>query len=183
MSPTNKTHLTLLHPKKSEPATVFLQKETIADSSQNTFPTHTVNTNNKEVKPATTSKIKHEITEMYSEVAARSSARKNDISHTGRDVCESQLEQSDVPSRLNTRDNHGGFLVSRRPPVKDLDPLSTFMMLRSQQTPPSCDGDTPGKLCCCCCESNLVEIKEKCHLCALAALYLYFCFIFIHFFF
>ncbi|XP_042276572.1 protein shortage in chiasmata 1 ortholog isoform X1 [Thunnus maccoyii] len=137
MSPTNQSHLNFPHLKKSEAAAAFLQKET--------FPTQTVNTNNKEVKPATTMKTECGITdEMFSEVITVSSAHKNDISHTGRDVCESQLEQSGVPSRPNIRDNHGGVPVSRRPPEKDLDPLSTFMMLRSQQiaaatvTPQSC---------------------------------------------
>ncbi|CAK6959730.1 protein shortage in chiasmata 1 ortholog [Scomber scombrus] len=147
MSPTNRTHLNSPHQKKSEAVAAFLQKETITDSSQNSLPTHAVNTN-KEVKPAvlmfpkpeTTTKTKHGVTDkMFSEVVSISSARKNDTSYTGREVCESHSQLSDVPSRPNIRDDHRGVLVSRRPPEKDLDPLSTFMMLRSQQrSPQSC---------------------------------------------
>ncbi|KAM7391226.1 hypothetical protein PAMP_021930 [Pampus punctatissimus] len=114
MSPTNKPHL-----EESETASAVCQKQT--------FPTQNISTNNKEVKSATTTKTKHSATdEMFSEVVTISSACANDTSQTGSDGCESQLEQNNVPSRLDIRDNHGGVL--------ELDPLSTFLMLRSQQT-------------------------------------------------
>ncbi|KAM7415770.1 hypothetical protein PAMA_018029 [Pampus argenteus] len=114
MSPTNKLHL-----EESETAAAVRQKQT--------FPTHTVNTNNNEVKSATTAKTKHDVTdEMFSEVVTIYSACTNDTSHTGNDICRRQLEQSDVPCRLDIRDDHSGVL--------ELDPLSTFLMLRSQQT-------------------------------------------------
>ncbi|XP_053181467.1 protein shortage in chiasmata 1 ortholog [Scomber japonicus] len=147
ISPTNETHLKSPDQKKSEAVAASLQKETITDSSQHSLPMHAVNTN-KEVKPAalmfpkpeTLTKTKHGVTDkMFSEVVSISSARKNDIRPTGRDVSESQSQLSNVPSRPNIRDNHRGILVSKRPREKDLDPLSTFMMLRSQQrSPQSC---------------------------------------------
>lgn len=166
ISPTNEIHLKSPHQKNSEAVAAFLQKETITDSSQNSLPTHAVNTN-KEVKPAalmfpkpeTLTKTKHGVTDkMFSEVVSISSARKNDISHTGRDVCESQSQLSNVPSRLNIRDDHRGILVSKRPREKDLDPLSTFMMLRSQQRSPQSCVNTAGTLCCCC-EPHLGQMK------------------------
>ncbi|XP_044051343.1 protein shortage in chiasmata 1 ortholog [Siniperca chuatsi] len=126
-NPTNKTL------KKSETAVfhagdtaddTLLQKETVADTSQNTFLVHTVNTNNKDVKPAATTK--DEVSDKrFPEVA--DDCKTEQSTHTP--------EQA-TSSRLNSRDNHRGLLVTRRPPEKDLDPLSTFMILRSQQTAP-----------------------------------------------
>uniref|UniRef100_UPI003AB0A4C6 protein shortage in chiasmata 1 ortholog n=1 Tax=Centroberyx gerrardi TaxID=166262 RepID=UPI003AB0A4C6 len=55
-----------------------------------------------------------------------------------RDEGESRPEQiASVPKhgilpRLGVRDNHRSLPAARHPPQKDLDPLSTFMMLRSQ---------------------------------------------------
>ncbi|XP_040010710.1 protein shortage in chiasmata 1 ortholog isoform X2 [Xiphias gladius] len=147
-NPTNQTPLP--HLKKPETAAFhaeaatdvpLLQKEILSDMSQNTFLMHTVNTNNKGVKPtslifskpATAANTKNETSdERFSEVAATSSACKSDTS-TGGDNCNNKLT---VSSGLNIRDNRRGLPVTRHPPEKDLDPLSTFMILRSQQTAP-----------------------------------------------
>lgn len=160
MNPTNKTQLPYL--KKSETAAfhaeaaaddMLLQRETVADTPQNTFLMHTVNTTNKEVKPATLMLSKPADTDKdgvsdkrFSEAAAVSFARKV---NTGRDARQTEqsahIPEQAVSSRLNIRDNH------RRPPEKDLDPLSTFMMLRSQQTAPvtAAHQSAPGTLRCC----------------------------------
>ncbi|XP_038560284.1 protein shortage in chiasmata 1 ortholog isoform X2 [Micropterus salmoides] len=124
-NPANKTQFS--HLKKSEAAEAtaddtLLQKEKAADTSQNTFLMHTVNTNDKEVKPATTTKdeVSHKrFPEVVDDCKVEQSAH--------------MLKQA-VSSRLNIKDNHRGLLVKEHPPEKDLDPLSTFMILRSQQT-------------------------------------------------
>uniref|UniRef100_A0A3B4VMN0 Shortage in chiasmata 1 n=1 Tax=Seriola dumerili TaxID=41447 RepID=A0A3B4VMN0_SERDU len=146
-SPTKETRM--LHPKKPETFHAkaaaddpLLQKEILADTL------HTVNTNNKDVKkpatvlfskPAAATNTKDDISVVrFSEVAAVSSARKNDT-NTCRDDCKTKQSahtpEWTVSSRVNIRDSHRG-VVTRRPPEKDLDPLSTFMILRSQQTAP-----------------------------------------------
>ncbi|XP_037632604.1 protein shortage in chiasmata 1 ortholog isoform X2 [Sebastes umbrosus] len=144
MNPTNKTQLT--HLKKGKTATFHaeaaaddtrLRKETVADASQSSFLMQTVNTNNKDVKPAATTNTKDEVSDKrLLEVAAMFCARKNDI-NTFRSDC--MTEQSAVSSR----DDHRGVLVARRPPEKDLDPLSTFMILRSQQRAATPQSSTP----------------------------------------
>lgn len=115
MNPTNQTHL-----KKRSPAAdvTRLQTESAADPSQKNA--SLMHTNNKELKPPTLRFSKPAAAaaddvsdKKFSEVAAVFSARKN-------------TERSAVSSR--------GLLVRRRGPEEDLDPLSTFMMLRSQQT-------------------------------------------------
>uniref|UniRef100_UPI0037E8A9FC protein shortage in chiasmata 1 ortholog n=1 Tax=Semicossyphus pulcher TaxID=241346 RepID=UPI0037E8A9FC len=143
MNPINKAQLS--HLKKSKSAAFVTevtvdplpQRESGADTSQTTFLMHTFNTN----KPSATTSNKDEVSDTrFSEVSAVVSAQKNDID-TGGDGCEPHqgvhAPQQAVSSRLNVRDEHRGPLVTRRPPEKDLDPLSTFMMLRSQQTAPA----------------------------------------------
>nr|XP_033475528.1 protein shortage in chiasmata 1 ortholog [Epinephelus lanceolatus] len=134
-NPTNKTQLPIL--KKSEIAAfhaealaddAHLQKETAAVMSQNAFLMQAVNTDNKEVK--STPNIRDQVSDKrFSEVAAMFSARKN-VLNMGRD--DYKVEQR----AASLRDYPRGPLVKRRPPEKDLDPLSTFMLLRSQQTAP-----------------------------------------------
>ncbi|XP_071339672.1 protein shortage in chiasmata 1 ortholog isoform X2 [Trachinotus anak] len=153
-SPTNKTEL--LHLKKPETAAFHadavtddpvLQKEILADTSPDTFLMNNFNTNKKEVQPATLLFLKpaaatntqDEISDVrVSEVAAMSSVRKNKT-NAGRDDCKTEQSvhapECTVSSRLNIRDSHRG-LVTSRSPEKDLDPLSNFMILRSQQTAP-----------------------------------------------
>ncbi|XP_070759887.1 protein shortage in chiasmata 1 ortholog [Enoplosus armatus] len=128
LNPTNKTKFSLaaFH---AEDTDACLQKETDADGLQKTFPMHTVNTN--KVKPAATTK--DEVSDKrFPEVAALSSA------HKTKDDCKTEQSahtpEQAASSRLNIRDNHRRLPVTRRPPEKDLDPLSTFMILRSQQT-------------------------------------------------
>ncbi|KAI3372610.1 hypothetical protein L3Q82_023088, partial [Scortum barcoo] len=124
---TNKTHL-----KKSEAAAddTLVEKE----SPQNTFLMHTVSTNNNEVKPATITFSKH-----AASTEGKALDKKTEVTSftskidAGRDDCKTE-QRAHVPekaasTRLNIRDNH------RHPPKEDLDPLSTFMTLRSQQTP------------------------------------------------
>uniref|UniRef100_A0A8P4GRS3 Protein shortage in chiasmata 1 ortholog n=1 Tax=Dicentrarchus labrax TaxID=13489 RepID=A0A8P4GRS3_DICLA len=144
MNPTNKTQSPDL--KKSKAIALhaeateddgLLQRETVVDV--NTFLMHTVSTNNKEVKPAAT--IKEEYPDKSrTEVAATFSVCKDDI-NTGRDECKTEQSthtpEQAASSRLNIRDNHSSLLNTRRPPEKDLDPLSTFIILRSQQRAPA----------------------------------------------
>ncbi|XP_026176904.1 protein shortage in chiasmata 1 ortholog [Mastacembelus armatus] len=143
ISPTKKTQSP--DPRKSENAisdaeaatdnTVF-QKGTAADLSWNTFLLHSQEVNPEIViipKPAANTDNKYEISgERFPEVAAMSFASKN-VSSMGRDDFDTK------PSSLTTKQAVSGRLnsrIMRRPPEKDLDPLSTFMILRSQQTAP-----------------------------------------------
>ncbi|XP_031705240.1 protein shortage in chiasmata 1 ortholog [Anarrhichthys ocellatus] len=136
MNPANKTPSPQLKKCQTAADDTRLQKESFAATSQDTFPMHAVHINNKEVKhaPVTFSKFaanadtKDEVSnERFLDGAAMFPARKSDIS-TRRGDC--KAEQSTV----STRDHHRCVPVTRRPPEKDLDPLATFMILRSQQT-------------------------------------------------
>ncbi|XP_070820016.1 protein shortage in chiasmata 1 ortholog [Chaetodon trifascialis] len=149
MTPTNKTQSP--HWRKCDAAAcqaetsadeVLLQRETIADTCA---VMHTVNTNNTEVKPAAlilskpTATTKDEVSDKrFSEVAAVFSAFKI---NTGGDNWKKEQSgytpEQASSSRLNIRDNHRGLQVTRCPPEKDLDPLSIFMILRSQQRAPA----------------------------------------------
>ncbi|XP_058492394.1 protein shortage in chiasmata 1 ortholog isoform X2 [Solea solea] len=148
MSPTNNTLLT--HMKKPEDAALQAeaardnrqQKEITADMSQNTL-LQNVNTNNEEVKmskPAASANAKDPSPKVrFSDLAALSSAHKNDTVTGGEDF---QTKHSFLPpeqavsTTLKIRDNLSHQPITKRPPEKDLDPLSTFMILRSQQTTP-----------------------------------------------
>lgn len=170
MSPTNTTQFPHLMKSESvafhaEATTVdtLLQKETVADASQNTFLMHS-----EDVKPAavmfskpaaattnTTEKVSHK---KFPEVAAMSSARSSIDCRTEQD---GHIPESTVSSRLNNR----GPLVKRLPPEKELDPLSTFMILRSQQKAPVTEApqssaSTSGTVCGAALP-NLVEISEQ----------------------
>ncbi|XP_053277060.1 protein shortage in chiasmata 1 ortholog [Pleuronectes platessa] len=153
-SPANKTqspHMkkeeTSLH---TEAATEHfpLQQQSHAETSQNKLRIHNVNMNNKEVKPATLTlskpavvfNTKEEMSNVrFFEVTALSSARKNNRD-TGVYDCETEQSvhapKQIVSSPPIIRDNHRPQQVTRRPPEKELDPLSTFMALRSQQMAP-----------------------------------------------
>uniref|UniRef100_A0A8C3AIQ0 Uncharacterized protein n=1 Tax=Cyclopterus lumpus TaxID=8103 RepID=A0A8C3AIQ0_CYCLU len=140
MNPTNKTQSP--RPKKRETAASPAEATAAAtrprgetDASQNASLMHAVNTNHQEVKPAplifshlaATASTKDEVSEgRFLEGAGVFSAPKNDI-NTG-----SETEQSAGSAGRR----HRCPPVTRRPPEKDLDPLATFMMLRSQQTAP-----------------------------------------------
>lgn len=114
------------------------------------------NTLNKDVKSAPVTSTKYDIGgKKFSEVASWSSAHKKGISRQGHD-CQMELSanmsEEAVASTLNTRDDDRGLLFARNPQELDLDPLATFMMLRSQQiTPvsasPQSSGSTAGTLC------------------------------------
>ncbi|XP_069379560.1 protein shortage in chiasmata 1 ortholog [Paralichthys olivaceus] len=153
MSPTNKTqlahlekHETSLHTETS-PDYPPLQNN-LADTSQNIVLMHNVNMNNKEVKPATltllkpaaVSNTKDNISNpRFFDVAALSSALKNNRD-TGGDDCETEQSvhtpEQTVSSIPIIRDNHRHQQVTRRSPENEIDPLSTFMVLRSQQMAP-----------------------------------------------
>lgn len=144
-SPTNEIHS--LHLNKPETADTeavtdepSCQEEILTDTNL----MHSVDINIQQVKPAPVifskpSPASHEKSDVvlrFSEVTSTFSVRKNDT-NTERD--DWKVEQSihtppeqTVSLRLNVGDGHRS--LTRRPPKKDLDPLSTFMMLRSQQT-------------------------------------------------
>lgn len=116
------------------------QKQILSD----TVLMHSVNTNMKQVnpapatfpKPSAARDEKPDVALRFSEAASMFSVRKNDTS-SGRDDWKTEQRVYAPPEqsaslRLKARDAHRG--LTRRPPEKDLDPLSTFMMLRSQQT-------------------------------------------------
>ncbi|XP_030274242.1 protein shortage in chiasmata 1 ortholog isoform X4 [Sparus aurata] len=138
VNPTNKTQFPHLEkskavafPAKASTDGTLSKSETVAvDSCQKTLLVHTVNTINKEVKPAATNK--DEISDKrFSDIVAVFSAHK--INTEGYDHKTEQsinTPEKTVPSTVKIRDNH------KHPPKTDLDPLSTFMILRSQQTAP-----------------------------------------------
>ena len=134
MDPKKQTHL-----KKSSPARPQTEPPAAAGARPQTEPavqtepaaarpqknsslTHTVNTNKKEVKPPTLT---------FSRPAAVSDQRFPEVSFQMFSA-RKYPERSAVPPRGDSR----GLLAHRRGPEEDLDPLSTFMMLRSQQTAP-----------------------------------------------
>lgn len=146
-SPTNKIHS--LHLSKPETAAPDAEAVTDELSCQEEILTdtnlmHSVDTNVQQVKPApvifskpsAASDEKSDVVLRFSEVASTFSVHKNNT-NTGRDDWKAEQSvhtppEQTVSLRLNVRDGHRG--LTRRPPKKDLDPLSTFMMLRSQQT-------------------------------------------------
>uniref|UniRef100_A0A668UJC5 Shortage in chiasmata 1 n=2 Tax=Oreochromis aureus TaxID=47969 RepID=A0A668UJC5_OREAU len=124
----------------STTAETLLQKKTTVDSSPNASQMPAFNTVNKDVKPAAVTSTRYDIGgKKFSEVASCSSAHKKGIGRQGHD-CQMELganiSKEAVASTLNTRDDDRGLLFARNPPELDLDPLATFMMLRSQQITP-----------------------------------------------
>lgn len=138
VNPTNKTQFSDLEkskavafPAKASTDGTLSKSETVAvDSCQKTLLVHTVNTINEEVKPAATTR--DEISDKrFSDIVAVFSAHK--INTEGYDQKTEQsinTSKKTVSSTVKIGDNH------KHPPKKDLDPLSTFMILRSQQTAP-----------------------------------------------
>ncbi|XP_026200054.1 protein shortage in chiasmata 1 ortholog isoform X3 [Anabas testudineus] len=153
MSPTNTTQLP--HLKKSECVALqakvtavhtLLQKEMVAEVSQNSFLMHS-----EDVKPAactdTTDKVAHGL---FPEVEVVSSTCSN--INTGRADCKTKQNGHIPEPAVSYRQSDQSVLVMRRPPEKEFDPLSTFMILRSQQkTPvterPQSAASTPGSEC------------------------------------
>ena len=125
---------------------------------------HTVERNNKGVKPKTltipkpaaATNAKDEISDArFSGVAAVSSARRRDT-NTGRDdgkaAQKTHTHEQTASSRLNIRDNHRGPLATRHPLENDFDPVTAFMILRSRHTAlddaaPQSSGSAPGTDC------------------------------------
>uniref|UniRef100_A0A8D3DFF4 Uncharacterized protein n=2 Tax=Scophthalmus maximus TaxID=52904 RepID=A0A8D3DFF4_SCOMX len=127
-----------------------LQKEILAnDPSQNSLLMQHINANIKEVKATTlkfskpaaaTTYTKDDISDVrFPKVSAAASAHKK-ITASGRDRGTEpprvHATEQTVSYRQEIRDDHRHQPVTRRPPEKELDPLSSFMMLRSQQTTP-----------------------------------------------
>lgn len=108
-----------------------------------------INANIKEVKATTlkfskpaaaTTYTKDDISDVrFPKVSAAASAHKK-ITASGRDRGTEpprvHATEQTVSYRQEIRDDHRHQPVTRRPPEKELDPLSSFMMLRSQQTTP-----------------------------------------------
>ncbi|XP_051807077.1 protein shortage in chiasmata 1 ortholog [Acanthochromis polyacanthus] len=103
------------------------------DVSPNTFLMHPASTDRNQVKSAASTSSKDE--ETFSGAAATSSAQTYFI-NTGENDWKTEENVHISEQTVSSRDDHTGLLFTRRPPEKDLDPLSTFMMLRSQQAAP-----------------------------------------------
>uniref|UniRef100_A0AAQ5WVV6 Protein shortage in chiasmata 1 ortholog n=1 Tax=Amphiprion ocellaris TaxID=80972 RepID=A0AAQ5WVV6_AMPOC len=103
------------------------------DVSPNTFLIHPASTDNNQVKSAATTSSKDE--ERFSGAASTSSAQTYVI-NAGENDCKTEEKVHVSEQTASFRDDHRGLLFMRRPPEEDLDPLSTFMMLRSQQAAP-----------------------------------------------
>ncbi|XP_034548971.1 protein shortage in chiasmata 1 ortholog isoform X2 [Notolabrus celidotus] len=143
MNPTNKTQLphlekseTTTHDSKVTANNTPIQKLTFAYAPQSISLMDPVNKDNKYIQSAALNNIKDKVSpEKIAEVSALPSADKG-IIRAGRDVRKTEQRpltpQQAASSRLDIREDHRGLLGERRPPEKDVDPLSTFMMLRFQ---------------------------------------------------
>jgi len=138
-SPRPKKRETDAFPAEATSAATRLQEETDADAYQNASLMHTANANHKAVKPAPL---------LFSHSAAT----------TTRDgVSEGRfLEDPGVVSARKTEQSAGSTAhrhrcpqFMRRPPEEELNPLATFMLLRSRHTAPATEASqssTPGTL-------------------------------------
>ncbi|XP_034025485.1 protein shortage in chiasmata 1 ortholog-like [Thalassophryne amazonica] len=83
---------------------------------------------------------KAEATEKFSEVTAASPHFKNTLRHMSRDDLQLQqpvsISNQSSPSIMKVSDRYRDLQVFSILPERDLDPLSSFMMLRSQHTAP-----------------------------------------------
>ncbi|KAK2837948.1 hypothetical protein Q5P01_015160 [Channa striata] len=109
---------------------IIVQKEPFVDTFLSRCPKH-----NDRVRPANIFSKPAAATntgdKMFPDVAAVSSAHNHNI-RTNKENCRTE-QRSRVPERpVSFRLNDRGPLVTRCPKEKELDPLSTFMMLRSQ---------------------------------------------------
>lgn len=130
------------HLKKYEATTEnkLLQRQPDADACQSSALMHTVDPHNKGVKPETVVFSQPAAT-ARDEVPAGFSARKSGVCKT---VQRAHVLEQVASSSLNIRDDCRGLPV-RNPPEKTLDPLSSFMMLRAQQTAPSSSSPSPSQ--------------------------------------
>ncbi len=138
--PLKKPDTVALHVEATTDATLP-QRETVPAVCQNTFLTHTV-TNNREAMCATSAFSKPAATPKDEAVFSPCWI------NTDKDDCKTEPEPA-ASSTLNIRER--GLMVSRRRPETDLDPLSTFMILRSQQrasevATPQSPASTAGRL-------------------------------------
>lgn len=138
----------------------LLQKESAADASQNTFLMHS-----EDVKPAATTNTTDKVLQkMFPEVAAVSSALSS--INTGRDNCRTEQDgHFPAPAVSSRLKNRGLPRFTRLPLEKELDPLSTFMILRSQQKAPVTEAPqgsaSTSATACGAALLNLVEIGEQ----------------------
>lgn len=99
-----------------------------------------VNPHHKGVKPETVV-FSQPAAATRDDVPAGFSARESDVCKT---VQRARVLGQVASSGLNFRDNCRGLPV-RNPSEKTLDPLSSFMMLRAQQTAPSSSSPSPSQ--------------------------------------
>lgn len=128
MSPTSTTPESVAFHEELTTDDSLLQKETLADTSQNIFLMHS-----EDVKHAATTNTRDKVSQ-FLHTAAVSSALSS--INTGRDDCRTKQDGHIPKPAVSSRLNNRGLLDMRRPPEKELDPLSTFMILRSQQKAP-----------------------------------------------
>ncbi|XP_041854382.1 protein shortage in chiasmata 1 ortholog isoform X2 [Melanotaenia boesemani] len=110
-----------------------LHEETMVDSSKIISPVHAVSPGNKEEKPTAIIGTKKDLSEK------RLPAQRNTVNIVEDNRRPSQSTNDPemlLSSRLNVRDYYRSLMSAQLQPEKDFDPLSTFMMLRSQQVPP-----------------------------------------------
>ena len=113
------------------------QRDSDADKCLNTSPIHAANAYDEEVK--STAVLSNPVA-----AAAAAAAIRNDVSEeTERSA---HIPQKAASFRPNLNDGHRDPRAAKPPPGKDLDPLSTFIMLRSQQTAPVTATPPPGRL-------------------------------------
>lgn len=118
----------------------FLQGQTDADACQSSALMNTVGPHDKGVKPKAAVLSKPASTARGEEPAGFS-ARKSEVC---KKVGCAPVPEQVASSSLNFTDNRRGLPV-RNPPEKTLDPLSSFLMLRAQQTAPSSLSPSPSQ--------------------------------------
>ncbi|MEQ2196147.1 hypothetical protein XENOCAPTIV_025045, partial [Xenoophorus captivus] len=118
------------------PNKAHLQKEGTVDSSQSLFSIPIVGTNSQEQGSVAIAGTGEDTSEKrLSESAVRSSTLANisSVNDGFKTVRTSHISEWNLPTRPNIRGNQKSLIFKKHQPEKNLDPLSDFMMLRSQQ--------------------------------------------------
>ncbi|XP_047236177.1 protein shortage in chiasmata 1 ortholog isoform X3 [Girardinichthys multiradiatus] len=118
------------------PNKAHLQKEGTVDSSQSSFSIPIVGTNSQEQGSVAIAGTGEETSEKrLSESAVGSSTLANisSVNDGFKTVRTSHISEWNLPTRSNIRGNQKSLIFKKHQPEKNLDPLSDFMMLRSQQ--------------------------------------------------
>ncbi|KAM4745902.1 protein shortage in chiasmata 1 ortholog [Anableps anableps] len=116
------------------PNQAHLLKESSVDSSQSSFSIHIIgSTNSREQSITSTREDTSE--KRCSEPAVGSSALVNisSVNDWFKTAQSSHRSEWSLPTRSNIRDDQKSLIFTKQGPEKNLDPLSDFMMLRSQQ--------------------------------------------------